>query len=92
MRDITDILQASHDQAFEHVKLIDGFLKKRARLPDRGSAKGPFWAENFFGLEKSALFNKLSNDDQQRILLDCSNNLLVESYFIEKTGIAYSLN
>lgn len=72
-------------------KLAESYLKRRGRLlqADEGSRQ-PAWNECFFGLERVPYFIGLSNSNQKRVLEKCSQDLLLESYFIEKIGISYS--
>jgi rubrerythrin len=50
----------------------------------------PFWSGEWWGLTTSALYNKLSIGQQQRVLHELDRMLLNESYFIEKSGLAYT--
>ncbi|MCS5710318.1 ferritin-like domain-containing protein [Candidatus Berkiella aquae] len=86
-----DILSINHNKAHpKATQLIDSFLKKRQRPQHEALAIQPYWPAAFYHLEKSSLFRQASNDVQQQILVHCAQDLLNESYFIEKIGIAYS--
>lgn len=72
-------------------KLIQSHLKRS----NRNAIVHPhdsemYWDAKFFELEQSTLFQTLSTNEKNNVLADCSHNLLLESYFIEQTGISYS--
>lgn len=72
-------------------KLIQSHLKRS----NRNATVHPldskmYWDAIFFKLEQSALYQGLSTHEKIEVLADCSHNLLLESYFIEQTGISYS--
>lgn len=72
-------------------KLINSHLKRS----NRNAIVHPldseiYWNAIFFNLEQSTLYQELSTYEKKHVLADCSHNLLLESYFIEQTGISYS--
>lgn len=48
------------------------------------------WSAQWWGLDNSSVFLKLSRAQQAEILRNCNQSLLTEAYFIEKSGLAYS--
>jgi hypothetical protein len=84
-------LQASHDgNNLELQKIISGRLKRLGR--DRQLTIIPnaiYWPAEFFGLHQSTLFLQAGFEQQTEILSRCSQHLLQEAYFIEKSGLAY---
>lgn len=48
------------------------------------------WSAQWWGLDSSSVFMKLSDQQQVEILSKCNQSLLTEAYFIEKSGLAYS--
>lgn len=48
------------------------------------------WSQEWWGFNSSSTFNKLSDDIRREIVETCNRDLLKESYFIEKSGLAYS--
>jgi hypothetical protein len=64
-------------------------------LRDAGSQQAPdktraFWTAGHFHLNKVAIFNAASNEEQEAILLRCSQSLLAEAYYIEKCGMYFA--
>lgn len=70
-------------------KLIHGFLKRRGALQDNVPNDLPAWPAVYYGLDKSQLFQQLDDVAQFQILKTCAQDLLNESYFIEKMGLEY---
>lgn len=84
-------LKATHDNADEKTcNLIHAFLKKKERLQGETIHGMPLWPADFFQLDKSSLFQKSTIEEQYQILCYCTQDLLNESYFIEKIGISYA--
>ncbi|MEB3356271.1 MAG: ferritin-like domain-containing protein [Synechococcales bacterium] len=48
-----------------------------------------YWDTHYFGLDRVALFQDASPDEQRAILTLANQNLLEEAYFIEKAGMGY---
>ncbi len=70
-------------------KLIHGFLKRRGALQNHVHNDNPAWPAVYYGLDKSQLFKQLDDATQSQILKTCAQDLLNESYFIEKMGLEY---
>lgn len=66
-------------------KTLNRFGKSQAVSP----LQSPAWPADFFGLDKSDLFKHLPEDKQTAILEQLSLSLLLDSFGIEKIGIAY---
>ncbi len=91
MFNIQDTLKSSHDNTDEKsLKLINGFLKKRTNLYQDPSSAKLYWPAEFYGLDKSAFYQNANIDLKNNINHLCDQDILNESYFIEKIGIAYS--
>jgi hypothetical protein len=84
-------LQASHDgNNIELQKIISGRLKRLGRdKPLTITTNMIYWPAEFFGLHQSTLFLQAGLEQQIEILSRCSQHLLQEAYFIEKSGLAY---
>lgn len=50
----------------------------------------PFWSAAHFDLDRVSLFRESSEAEQAGILKACSAHLLEESYYIEKSGLAFT--
>jgi hypothetical protein len=86
-----ETLTATHDHADEKAcNLIHAFLKKGGRVQPHTINPTPLWPADFFHLDKSSLFQRSPIEEQYQILSYCTQDLLNESYFIEKIGIAYA--
>ncbi len=86
-----ETLTATHDHADEKAcHLINAFLKRGGRLQTKMINSTPLWPADFFHLDKSSLYQRSSIEEQYQILSYCTQDLLNESYFIEKIGIAYA--
>nr|WP_290224530.1 ferritin-like domain-containing protein [Trichocoleus desertorum] len=48
-----------------------------------------YWDATHFGLERVAIFQDASEEEQQAIAQIASQGLLIEAYFVEKAGIGY---
>lgn len=64
-------------------------------LKDAGSLQAPdtshaLWTAGHFHLNKVAIFNAASDEEQEAILLRCSQSLLAEAYYIEKCGMYFA--
>lgn len=69
--------------------LIHGFLKRRGALQESAPNRYPAWSATFYGLDNSRLYQQLSDVTQIQILINCAQDMLNESYFIEKMGLEY---
>lgn len=49
----------------------------------------PYWDATHFGLERVAIFQDASEEEQQAIAQIASQGLLTEAYFVEKAGMGY---
>ena len=63
-------------------------LKKAVSVPN--ARKGPYWSPDFFDLNNSDTFSGADEKQKVEILRLCSDSLLHEAYFIEKSGMAYA--
>lgn len=64
-------------------------------LKEIGSQQAPnkvqaFWSAGHFHLDKVAIFNTASAEEQEAILQRCSQSLLAEAYYIEKCGMYFA--
>lgn len=50
----------------------------------------PFWSAAHFDLDRVSLFRSASEEEQSRVLKAASTHLLEESYYIEKSGLAFT--
>jgi hypothetical protein len=84
-------LQAAHDgNNLELQKIISGRLKRLGRHKQLAIVPNTiYWQAEFFGLHQSTLFLQAPVEKQTEILSRCSQHLLQEAYFIEKSGLAY---
>ncbi len=91
---IEQTLKAGISQSDNAEKLISHYLNRMHRnlfvSDERECENTAMWDAPFFGLDKVALYQALPLDKQYNVLKQCTQDLLLESYFIEKTGIAYS--
>lgn len=86
------ILKKPHEDANSNlIKILSGRLKRLGREKcDAGELSLPCWTSEFFGLNNSSgFYSRLSLAQQKEIVIQCNDNLLLESYFIEKLGMAY---
>src|SRR5215813_5168214 len=81
----------SPDLSAEHrlQPILAAALKDSSLLPASENAKA-YWSAAHFHLDKVAIFNDASADEQQEILLRCSESLLAEAYYIEKCGMYFA--
>lgn len=71
-------------------KIIGARLKRLAReMPTLKLVNEFYWPASFFGLDQCQLFIRATIQQKNSILVRCSENILLESYFIEKAGIYY---
>lgn len=70
-------------------KLIHGFLKRKGALQQTSHCALPAWSAEFYGLQNSLQFQQANDEDQLHILSSCAQDLLNESYHIEKIGMEY---
>ncbi|HEY9747602.1 MAG TPA: ferritin-like domain-containing protein, partial [Allocoleopsis sp.] len=49
----------------------------------------PYWDATHFGLERVAIFQDASEEEQRAIAQIASQGLLAEAYFVEKAGMGY---
>jgi len=68
--------------------VLSSALKKAINVPK--SKRGPYWLADFFGLTACDEFKEASDAQQNQILKLCSDGLLYEAYYIEKSGMAYA--
>lgn len=54
------------------------------------SPDGIYWAENFFSLNRSKLWENLKDDQKIRVLTSMNESLLREAYYIENSGMLYA--
>jgi len=69
-------------------RILDAYLKIQGRQKNF-QEKNYYWGPEHYGLHLSSLFLKASIEQQSAILSKCSQNLIAESYFIEKSASAY---
>ncbi len=63
----------------------------RAEVPETRHDDGdPLWGASRFGLQDSHLFRDLGNETQRELLTTCSNQLIEESFFIERAGMCFA--
>lgn len=48
-----------------------------------------FWRAEWWGLNNSVVYNRMTTEHQENVLAQCNRSLLTEAYFIEKSGLAY---
>jgi hypothetical protein len=88
---IKNKLDAEHEGvAGDLYRLIGTRLGKLPPPPLPLSDSPPLWPAQWWGLDTSAFYKKLSSAQQELILYELDRMLLNESYFIEKSGIAYT--
>jgi hypothetical protein len=68
--------------------VLSSAIKKSVQVPC--AREGPYWSADFFGLTSSTLFVEATDSQRNEILCLCSNSLLYEAYFIEKSGMAFA--
>ncbi len=87
-------LAAAHDA---HQSNLNDLMSQRLTQPngdkrhlfDPNEAAG-LWTAEWWGLANCPIFQQLSTDKQQQIISGCNRGILNESYFIEKSGLAYT--
>lgn len=85
-------LNLPHDEHNDELqKILSGRLKRLGRDKNLATAKQQalYWSAEFFGLHRSQHYLQASVEQQHIILKICNDNLLLESYFIEKLGMLY---
>ncbi|MDR3477453.1 MAG: ferritin-like domain-containing protein [Gammaproteobacteria bacterium] len=84
-------LSASHtEESAALKKILTGKLKRLGRGKSYSeNAQRGYWPADYFGLNQSELFNGASPEQQDEILRQCSDHLLREAYFIEKSGLTF---
>ena len=70
-------------------RVVESALKARAVLPPTDHAE-VFWPAEHFRLDRASVFRTASEEEQQDILRQCGQNLLAESYYIEKSGMYFA--
>jgi hypothetical protein len=77
------------DQALQMV--LQSALKNRAvAAPTNPGTLQAYWPASHFGLDRVTIFRDAGEAEQAAILAGCSRDLLAESYFIEKSGMAFA--
>ena len=64
--------------------------QKMPYAPEGKDAKTAYWNGAFFGLEKSRLFRRLNQVQQDLVVASCSQTALEEAFYIEKSGMTYA--
>lgn len=64
-------------------------LLRRRVTPDGPRAALPLWDADFWGLTHVARFRDVAPERQRTVLDACAESALAESWFIEKSGIAF---
>lgn len=83
----------SHDLCEGHqlYAVLNSAIKSRSDLQIANTnQERVFWAAEHFDLDKVSIFRKANKAEQQRVLQECSRNILAESYYIEKCGMYFS--
>ena len=70
-------------------RVVESALKARAVFPPIDHAE-VFWPAEHFRLDRASVFRTASEEEQQDILRQCGQNLLAESYYIEKSGMYFA--
>lgn len=71
-------------------KILDAYIKKQGRhKPYLDHNQSFYWDAEHYHLHTSTLFQQASAEQKRRILEKCSQNLISESYFVEKSAAAY---
>jgi hypothetical protein len=70
--------------------MIAGKTRRKSGLETDGDRPDILWDASWWGLNDSATFRSLNQDVQDQAVSACSRSLLNESYFIEKSGLAYT--
>ena len=71
-------------------KILDAYVKKQGRhKPYLDRDQSFYWDAEHYHLHTSTLFQQASTEQQHKILEKCSQNLVSESYFVEKSASAY---
>ena len=70
-------------------RVVESALKARAVFPPIDHAE-VFWPAEHFRLDRASIFRTASEEEQQDILRQCGQNLLAESYYIEKSGMYFA--
>lgn len=75
----------------EFLNLLDLTAKVHGETRNpMGKENVPIWDDEFFHLNKSQVWNDLSADDKNTVLVILSQKILQEAYFIESAGMAYA--
>ena len=70
-------------------KVIAAALQERAVFPNADGAQA-FWPAGYFHLDQVSLYRQASEDERQAIVQRCSQNVLAESYYIERCGMYFA--
>lgn len=71
-------------------RILDAYLKKQGKhKPYLEPGQTFFWDSEYFHLDKSTLFRGASKEQKRLILERCTQDLVSESYFVEKSAAAY---
>lgn len=91
MINIQSLLTKPHDEEnVELTQILSGRLKRLGREKTYvDNEQRYYWSADVFGLPRSNLYLKSNAEQKHRILVRCNENLLLESYFIEKLGLTF---
>jgi rubrerythrin len=78
-------------QGHDLYAVLHSAIKSRAdlRFPD-GQSLQTFWPAEHFNLDRVSTFREATEAQQQAILKACGQNILAESYYIEKCGMYFA--
>lgn len=84
-------LDNSHQNEIPRLhRIITAYLKIQGKYRPYVEDNKPFyWDADHFNLHKSTLFLQATDQQQYTILEKCSQDLISESYFVEKSAFAY---
>lgn len=71
-------------------RLLEGQLKKLNRMQAfTEQERIALWPASFFGLDRVRYFAEASAELQAEVIGRCSGDLVIESYFVEKSALSY---
>jgi hypothetical protein len=71
--------------------VLQSAIRSRTELPSlQAQSPQPFWPAEHFGLDQVSIFFRAEEAQRQAILKVCTQNVLAESYYIEKCGMYFA--